>query len=370
MTDKTIKIMGAGPAGLVAAINLAKAGYKVTIFEKENMCGKRFDGDFQGLENWSQKTDILDDLNLMNIKINFQCTPLQRLKFYDYKFNSSVIDSGKSLLYLVRRGTEKGSLDQGLLKQAQDAGVKIKFNTLAKKEECHIISDGPSDADAITKGITFITKMEDTVIMILDDNIAPKGYAYLIINEGHGCLVTVLFRHFHDERKYFKKMKEYVSKIIDLNISDVKEFEGFGNFFLEGKYVYNNQLHIGECAGLQDFFLGFGMRYAITSGFLAAQSIIEDKDFENLIKERFKSQLEASIVNRFLFEMLGNRGYQFLIGIIRFNKNPIRFFYKLYNISLSKKLLLPFAKFWMRSKKDKHKNCNCSWCRSRIQEKM
>ena len=32
LTDNTIKIMGAGPAGLVAAINLAKAGYKVTIF--------------------------------------------------------------------------------------------------------------------------------------------------------------------------------------------------------------------------------------------------------------------------------------------------------------------------------------------------
>ena len=60
------------------------------------MCGKWFDGDFQGLENWSQKTDILDDLNLMNIKINFQCTPLKKLKLYDYKFNSSVIDSEKS----------------------------------------------------------------------------------------------------------------------------------------------------------------------------------------------------------------------------------------------------------------------------------
>ena len=34
---RQISILGAGPAGLTAAINLAKEGYKVTIFEKRKL---------------------------------------------------------------------------------------------------------------------------------------------------------------------------------------------------------------------------------------------------------------------------------------------------------------------------------------------
>lgn len=48
-----IKIAGAGPAGLSAAINLAKAGYEIDIYERNHNSGSRFHGDLQGLENWS-----------------------------------------------------------------------------------------------------------------------------------------------------------------------------------------------------------------------------------------------------------------------------------------------------------------------------
>ncbi|MBI5892882.1 MAG: NAD(P)-binding protein [Deltaproteobacteria bacterium] len=44
---KEIEIVGAGPAGIVAAINLAKAGCKVTVYEEKSEVGHRFHGDFQ-----------------------------------------------------------------------------------------------------------------------------------------------------------------------------------------------------------------------------------------------------------------------------------------------------------------------------------
>ena len=56
-----VRILGAGPAGLAAAINLAHAGFPVEVFEKRHDCGARFHGDLQGLENWSRPTDALDD---------------------------------------------------------------------------------------------------------------------------------------------------------------------------------------------------------------------------------------------------------------------------------------------------------------------
>ncbi len=53
--NRTIKIAGAGISGLTAAIVLARAGYRVKVYERMNEVGKRFNGDFQGLMNWGFK---------------------------------------------------------------------------------------------------------------------------------------------------------------------------------------------------------------------------------------------------------------------------------------------------------------------------
>lgn len=68
---KKISIIGAGPSGLVAAINLAKAGYNVHVHEKNKDVGMRFDDDFQGLENWTSEEDISESLKKMKNKNNY-----------------------------------------------------------------------------------------------------------------------------------------------------------------------------------------------------------------------------------------------------------------------------------------------------------
>lgn len=45
-----IQIAGAGPAGLAAAITLARAGRQVVVHELQSDVGHRFKRDFQGLE--------------------------------------------------------------------------------------------------------------------------------------------------------------------------------------------------------------------------------------------------------------------------------------------------------------------------------
>ena len=79
MKTKIIKIAGAGPSGLTAAINLAKAGYDVHVFEKRSDTGKRFHGDLQGLENWSSDLNVISELEQMNIHVNFDCAPFLNL---------------------------------------------------------------------------------------------------------------------------------------------------------------------------------------------------------------------------------------------------------------------------------------------------
>jgi predicted NAD/FAD-dependent oxidoreductase len=50
-----IRILGVRLAGLSAAINLAKAGYEVDVFEKTKFVAGRFHGDIQGLEIGQKK---------------------------------------------------------------------------------------------------------------------------------------------------------------------------------------------------------------------------------------------------------------------------------------------------------------------------
>jgi flavin-dependent dehydrogenase len=67
-----IRILGAGVSGLTAAIMLSKAGREVEVYEKKRDVGMRFHGDLEGLENWSEKKDVLEEIREMGLDLNFE----------------------------------------------------------------------------------------------------------------------------------------------------------------------------------------------------------------------------------------------------------------------------------------------------------
>jgi len=371
--NKKIEIVGAGPAGLVAAINLARAGYKVTVYEEKPDVGHRFHGDFQGLENWSSEEDAAVLLERLSIQINYTCQPYSELTVFDANLNKRIIQSQRPLFYLVQRGGWPGCLDYGLMEQATRSGVEIVFNKRVDKlEKGGIIGIGPRAADAIAKGIIFNTTMEDTAAAILDDTLAPKGYSYLLIHKNKATMATCMFKDFKREKECFERTVETFKKVFPkLNITDAKEFGGYGNFFFGKPAFEGGKYYVGEAAGLQDCLWGFGMRYAMTSGYLAAKGIIEDKDYITLLKDELIPKQKASLVNRFIFEKLGNRGYTYFIRCVA-KGNTIEKIRKQYNPSIFKNIFYPIAGWTYKSRlidKGCHsEGCTCVWCRCRKEE--
>ncbi len=326
------KIIGAGPAGLAAAINLAKNGCGAIVYEKNPDVGMRFHNDFQGIENWTTEDDVLSFLRSMSIEIDFHCKPIYGGLLYGPS-ESAAIHSDKPLFYLVKRGSAPDTLDHSLKRQALDSGVRIEFSTAAPSGEGDVIATGPRKPDMFAVGIVFDTDIGDTAVIVLNNDVAPKGYAYLLASGGRGTLATVLYAHFDRCDQYLDKAVATFRGILDFDLRNPARFSGFGNFFLRKSALENGQRLVGEAAGFQDFLFGFGIRYAITSGYLAAKSIIEDVDYDRLWKLRFSKQLKISALNRRLYEMFGNFAYNSLVKKTISSGNPRRLWQRFYNTS-------------------------------------
>lgn len=353
MPKKTIKILGAGLSGLTAGINLAKAGYIVKIYEKRSDSGARFHGDLQGLENWSEKVDVLDDLRKINIDVSFDHTPFNEFFGID-NGNKRPFKFDQAIFYVVKRGSMEGSIDQSLKNQALKFGVKIKYNQTISPSDVDIVATGPITKAVVgaAKGIVFETTHPDIAIGIADTSVANGGYAYLLVTKGYGCLCSAVCGDLGNINDCFTETKKIITKTLSLDIKNPQNVGGIMCFSIKNKYKDDKSLFVGEAAGLQDLLFGFGMRHAIKSGYIAAQSIINNQNYEENVEKYFANKRKAGIVNRYLWEKtLKSRTYFFLFRRLLSKKQLHSF----YNFNLIQRILYPFA---LRQTKKKHAFAN------------
>src|SRR5713226_2919156 len=131
----TIRIAGAGPSGLAAAITLARGGRAVEVHEAKSDVGTRFIGDLQIIESASEREPVPNFLDGIGIAPNFYFRPADWATFYDHTSRARVIRSGEPYGWFIRRGAEEGTLDRGLLAQARDAGAHVIFNSRLAAED-------------------------------------------------------------------------------------------------------------------------------------------------------------------------------------------------------------------------------------------
>lgn len=346
------KIRGAGPAGLAAAITLAKENYQVTVYEKAKDCGTRFKGDLQGLENWTSVTSVLDEMRNVGLETNnFDCAPVSSLKTIDADHGIITFDSQQPLFYVVKRGVRSNMLDQGLKEQAQALGVEILFNAPVGEDAVDIVASGPAPDKlcAIDTGIVFETDAENAAYGLLDDRGAYKGYSYLLITNGYGCMCTVLFDKFSEIHQQFALVRQTFEEVTGINIKNPSQVGGYGSFTTQNTFVKGRQLYVGEAAGLQDLLWGFGIRIAIRSGHLAARCLIEGRDYAAAARETFGQSMRTGVVNRTIWEHLGNTGYKRLLSLARRSKDPRGFLLRyLFRYSWWRRLVFPVALWDLR----------------------
>lgn len=236
MSNKLIKIAGAGISGLTAAINLAKAGYQVVVYEANDTSGKRFLGDLQGIENWSFEQDALEFLKEINIETNFNFRLFRKVAIWASNDYRKEFNFRRPIYYLLKRGSEEGCLDYGLQQQAlKNKNIKIIYNYKAKPDEVDIVATGPvfndPPADCFASGYTFKTDLKDCCIWIFDDEYAKDGYSYFLVFKNQAVLGTCIFNNFIKLNLFREKTLKFCKENINFSMTEMKKFSATGNFF-------------------------------------------------------------------------------------------------------------------------------------------
>ena len=341
-----IAISGAGPAGLAAAITLARAGVPAVVRELRADVGGRFHGDLQGIENWTTEGDVLEELERIGVEPRFDHAGFREGVFYDPSGREVRLRSSDPFFYLVRRGAGAGTLDTSLKEQALEAGVELRLGERTTPSDAPaIVSHGPRGSAALAVGYVFETDMADGVFGALSDDLAPKGYAYLLISRGIGTVASCLFTQFDCQKRYLDRTVAFFEKRAGLRMVDPRRFGGVGQIFPAVSACRGGVLFAGEAAGFQDALWGFGIRYAMLSGHLAARALLGGcpGDYDRLWKERFGRLLSTSFVNRYFYSRMGHPGYRWLMRALRRARDPREWLRRFYAPRLWKSLWAPLA---------------------------
>lgn len=349
-TAPAIPIAGAGPAGLSAALTIARAGGRAEVFERRARPGARFHGDFQGLENWSTERDVLDELASLGIAPTFDATPFYECTLFDPDGRPHVCRGSRPLWYLVRRGPQAGTVDDALARQAAAAGVRVHYGEGRRTlPDGGIAAHGPRRAKAIAVGYVFTTNAADGAYAVVSNALAPFGYAYLLVCGGRGTIASCMFAGFRNERRYLERTVDFFDRAVGVRMREPRRFGGVGSMDARPTLRRGRVLFAGEAAGLQDCLFGFGIRMALLSGHYAGAAYASgDLDaYAPACRARLTPLVRAAAVNRLLYLAGGARGYRRLIARVARAPDARDWLRRYYGGTWWKRPLFPAARLAM-----------------------
>ena len=317
--DRLIKIVGAGLAGMSAAFCLAREGFEVEVYERKAVPGHETSSYTCALRSYVEDKNPLKEFRSFHIPIKALEISPKVIKISP-SFEKRV---GYRSYYLVEMGQSKESIEQQLYMQCLAEGVTFQFNAATKKVD--IIATGPSKdkINVFAYGHIYqnLNVDPEATYLIYNNDIAPKGYLFVITKNGQTTMMAVSF-----DDKEFPTLQERLTnglkafkpltRMVD-GEKIIAEISG-GAYYGKDPYTrlkQDNTLYVGEAAGIQDASRGFGIRYAITSGALAAKSIIEEKDYVEMAKAYYQDEFLHNIQRRNIHDHMSNKEYDKIVAM-------------------------------------------------------
>lgn len=298
MAGKTVEIVGAGLAGLVAGICLAKEGKEVTIYERYKTIGGRpeFRPDPAG-------TSInLDTLKrAIGIDISSACKRVPEVDMYLWGKKEVLRFKDENNIYMIERGQRKTSLDYLLTQEALKADVKIKYNRNLDRDDLRslppdsIITAGLEEDTYKSLGIPGVLLYgcyakgkvdfdEPTGSIYLDDYSKDYGFTCSINKVSFAFLICGVGSTFEKDTEKFKKQ---VAETAPYKFGPWHQMQGgivpFAS--MRGtKLFWEDKILAGSVTSAMDPLLYFGMLPALLSGRIAAKAVTD----RNKAMEQFK----------------------------------------------------------------------------------
>jgi digeranylgeranylglycerophospholipid reductase len=305
---KPVRVLGAGLSGLSLAVNLARNDVPVIVFEKRSSVGLQIHPNFQVLHSGGSTPEGY--LKTLNLKPAFRRVSLGKV-FFSARSRDLDLNLKHNIHFIQRGGRD--SLEYGLYRQAVGLGVEFKFNQILPESEVRVVATGPKRVDAAGYGEVYETDAFDVehFFMMYDDRYSPKGwYLYAVPYDGRLAIMNCACQPYVGLLKPHLKKALAENKILKEAVAGKKPvgfMGGYGNVSIPKTAVIDGRVYLGEAAGFQDPFRGFGMEFALESGKMAADAIINNLDYDRLWKDEFMPQFKLDYSRRFFISLFGSR---------------------------------------------------------------
>lgn len=295
-----IAIIGAGIAGLSCALEFEKYGIQATIYEKNSYIGEQYQHVGACLKIAARS--IGDPLSYLKNKFGLEIKPITKISSIIHYSPNKTTEIKGDHGYFLNRSIDREDIKVQIYSKLKNP--KILFNTygnyeeLSKKNDYVIVADGQNSipnelgcwSDWVNTQVKCAVIVGDfnpnTLKIWINKLYCKNGYAYLTpFNNKKASLVLVVTDIPTNE---IDQYWELFWSIENLKYSIIEEV----NLTHNSGHVYpskiDNILFIGNSVGAIDPFLGFGVLSSVITGIMAAQSILENKDYDKLICNTLK----------------------------------------------------------------------------------
>lgn len=290
---KRVVVVGAGLAGLTAAINLARDGFRVVVYEAQPRIGGR--GDFR-----PDPAGSPFDLKLLEAYTGIDIAPsvqlLRGCRYYLWGKSYTLAFPKTVTCYMVERGGRASSLDSLLYQTALREGVEVLFGRkLSTREEFEALPPGSIVATGLEKatyellGIPHETSYaycakgssnssEATVSIYMGPFTTDYGFSCTI----NGVAFAFVYQRgkplSEEAKQVFRKRVEAAEPTFALGGWRDLEFGACPSGSLRNpRLFWKDKILAGSLSGSIDPLLNFGMLGAMLSGRIAAWAAVEPR---------------------------------------------------------------------------------------------